>query len=327
MFATAIRAAALALGLAAPALAHADVLIRDWTPDDAIHVEQHSTDNGAVCLFRLTDPQTGTFLAVGKDSVGGTSLVVGYKGGFTTGGTITFTVDNNIPIPKNGIAQPTGIITFTLDPLKFAMPFKIENGWLISRHPAGGDNAFLRTLYNGNSLNIAAGPAQGTIPLAGSATALVVLDRCRDAIVAQRMTPAAPASPVANEAALTADGFGTFLVEASINGSAPLQFTLDTGATSVSIPQGVADQLIAAGKLAPADYRQDVTVHLADGSKIQKRIYMLRSVTIGGRTVADVECTVGGSGTSMLLGQSVLRRFKSWSIDNARNVLVLGAPA
>jgi predicted aspartyl protease len=50
-------------------------------------------------------------------------------------------------------------------------------------------------------------------------------------------------------------------------------------------------------------------------------------VAVAGRTVHDVRCLVGEDNTSLLLGQAFLRRFKSWTVDNARHVLVLGEPA
>ena len=53
------------------------------------------------------------------------------------------------------------------------------------------------------------------------------------------------------------------------------------------------------------------------------QLYILHSVTIAGRTVYDVPCVVGDDNTSMLLGQSVLQKFRSWSIDNERQVLLL----
>jgi hypothetical protein len=47
-------------------------------------------------------------------------------------------------------------------------------------------------------------------------------------------------------------------------------------------------------------------------------------VTIGDHTVDNVHCSVGNNNTTPLLGQEVLSKFKSWSIDNQRHVLVIG---
>ena len=51
------------------------------------------------------------------------------------------------------------------------------------------------------------------------------------------------------------------------------------------------------------------------------------SVTIGGHTVSNVLCTIGGSNDPLLLGQTVLRKFKSWSVDNQHHVLYVNDTA
>jgi clan AA aspartic protease (TIGR02281 family) len=118
---------------------------------------------------------------------------------------------------------------------------------------------------------------------------------------------------------------GGYDIMVTLNGR-PLNFTLDTGATAVVIPQNIADRLMADGSLTTADYLGPGTASLADGSQKTINRYKLRSVTVGGRTVSNVICNVDAPGSSLLLGQSFLLRFKSWSVDNARGVLVLGEP-
>jgi predicted aspartyl protease len=66
-----------------------------------------------------------------------------------------------------------------------------------------------------------------------------------------------------------------------------------------------------------------VTSTLADGRKVINNLYTLPSLTIAGVTVHNVHCVVVQSGGGYLLGQAVLKKFKSWSIDNERHVLVL----
>jgi hypothetical protein len=43
------------------------------------------------------------------------------------------------------------------------------------------------------------------------------------------------------------------------------------------------------------------------------------------RCVYDVPCVVGDDNTSMLLGQSVLQKFRSWSVDNKNGRFVVGS--
>jgi len=102
-----------------------------------------------------------------------------------------------------------------------------------------------------------------------------------------------------------------------------MNFTLDSGAAGLSIQHRVADQLISEGRLAPADFRRVITSVLADNRKVLAQLYILKAVTIAGRTIYDVPCIVGDDNSMMLLGQSVLKKFKSRSIDNERQVLML----
>ena len=64
-------------------------------------------------------------------------------------------------------------------------------------------------------------------------------------------------------------------------------------------------------------------MQLANGSSVVARIYNLRRVKVGDREVANVMTAVYPGHDPRLLGQSFLKRFKSWSIDNAHRQLVL----
>jgi predicted aspartyl protease len=50
---------------------------------------------------------------------------------------------------------------------------------------------------------------------------------------------------------------------------------------------------------------------------------MIHSIEVGGHKVRDVLASVAYGRGQLLLGQSFLRRFKSWSINNGRKVLIL----
>ena len=77
------------------------------------------------------------------------------------------------------------------------------------------------------------------------------------------------------------------------------------------------------GELTPADERGFGTAILADGSRVRAERVMLHSIQVGGHTVKNVLASVTDTQGSLLLGQSFLARFKSWSIDNERSVLIL----
>jgi clan AA aspartic protease (TIGR02281 family) len=116
---------------------------------------------------------------------------------------------------------------------------------------------------------------------------------------------------------------GLYEVRVTINGMGSFMFEIDSGATSVTIPVSGFMQMVKAGMIQRADYQGKAVSTLADGSNVISLVFHLASMSVGGRTVSDVRCLVVKDGGSYLLGQSFLQKFRSWSIDNARSVLVL----
>jgi len=116
---------------------------------------------------------------------------------------------------------------------------------------------------------------------------------------------------------------GTYVVPVVINDAITLDFTVDSGASDVTIPVDVVTTLIRAGTIRGADFIGEKTYVLADGSKVKSRTFRIRSLAVGDRVVQDVVGSVAPASGTLLLGQSFLGRFKSWSIDNGRHALVL----
>jgi clan AA aspartic protease (TIGR02281 family) len=129
-----------------------------------------------------------------------------------------------------------------------------------------------------------------------------------------------PSSPV--EVPLKNNG-GTFVVPVQINGAITLDFTIDSGASDVSVPADVFSTLTRTGTIKTADISGEQTYVLADGSKSQSVVFNIRSIKVGNRFVENVRGSVAPVRGSLLLGQSFLKRFKSWSIDNTKHELVL----
>lgn len=116
---------------------------------------------------------------------------------------------------------------------------------------------------------------------------------------------------------------GTFTVPVEVNERVTLRFVVDSGASDVNIPSDVVAGMLASGALSRSDFLGRRDYVLADGSRISAETFRIRSLRIGGRVVEDVVATAGGLSSPFLLGQSFLRRLKSWSIDNANDTLVL----
>jgi len=116
---------------------------------------------------------------------------------------------------------------------------------------------------------------------------------------------------------------GTLQVPVVINGKTSFNFTVDSGATDVSIPANIFFSLTNAGTVSPQDFLDEQAYKLADGTTEFSRRFRIRSLRVGNLELRDVIASVVPSAGSLLLGQSFLSRLKSWSIDNERQVLLI----
>jgi predicted aspartyl protease len=133
------------------------------------------------------------------------------------------------------------------------------------------------------------------------------------------------ASPIVggrSEIALHGVG-GTFTVPVLINGAITLDFTIDSGAADVSIPADVVMTLMRTGTIDRSDFLGNRTYVMADGSTAPSPTFRIRSLRVGDHEVRNVTGSIAPVKGGLLLGQSFLRQFGSWSIDNRRGVLVL----
>jgi tetratricopeptide (TPR) repeat protein len=137
-----------------------------------------------------------------------------------------------------------------------------------------------------------------------------------------------PIAPVSGAQATTAiipmvqDG-GTFRVPVTINGQLTLKFVVDSGASDVSIPADVVMTLVRTETIADGDFLGKQAYTLADGSTVPSQRFVIRSLKVGDRLLENVTGSIAPVAGSLLLGQSFLSRFKSWSIDNQRQALIL----
>jgi clan AA aspartic protease (TIGR02281 family) len=116
---------------------------------------------------------------------------------------------------------------------------------------------------------------------------------------------------------------GTFVVPVFINGTITLNFVVDSGAADVAVPADVVGTLIRAGTIEKSDFTGKQTYVLADGSAAPTSTFVIRSLKVGDILIENVKGSVSPAAGSLLLGQSFLQRFKSWSMDNNKHVLVL----
>ena len=116
---------------------------------------------------------------------------------------------------------------------------------------------------------------------------------------------------------------GTYVVPVLINDAITLDFVVDSGASDVSIPADVVSTLIRTKTIGPSDFVGRQTYVMADGSEAPSDVFIIRSLKVGNCIVHNVRASIASPKATLLLGQSFLQQFNSWSIDNARHALVL----
>ena len=116
---------------------------------------------------------------------------------------------------------------------------------------------------------------------------------------------------------------GTYKIPVIVNKTITLKFVVDSGASDVSIPADVVGTLLQTGTLQELDFVGVQIYKLADGSTLPSARFRIKSLTVGDTVVENVTAGITPVEGSLLLGQSFLSRFKSWSMDNAKQALVL----
>jgi TPR repeat protein len=142
----------------------------------------------------------------------------------------------------------------------------------------------------------------------------------------QPVTQAAPQPATVSASTLTVTlrrQSGVLMVPAVLNDAVSANFVVDSGASDVVIPENVLQELRKANKFKDADFTGKQLFKIADGSVVEAKTFVLRSVSVSNRMLTNVRVSVVPINATPLLGQSFLQRFASWSIDNERQVLLL----
>ena len=116
---------------------------------------------------------------------------------------------------------------------------------------------------------------------------------------------------------------GIYVVPVLINDAITLNFVVDSGAAHVSIPADVVMTLMRTGTIKNTDFLGEQTYELADGSTVPSQTFRIKSLKVGNKVLENVVGSIASAKGSLLLGQSFLSRFKSWSVDNSKHTLLL----
>ena len=116
---------------------------------------------------------------------------------------------------------------------------------------------------------------------------------------------------------------GVYEVACTIN-NLPLKFIFDTGASSVSISSVEASFMLKNGYLKEEDMKGKEYFSTATGEIHEGTIIRLRKIKIGDAVLRNVDASVAHNQQApLLLGQSVLERFGTITIDNINSKLII----
>lgn len=116
---------------------------------------------------------------------------------------------------------------------------------------------------------------------------------------------------------------GVYAVPLQLNRHVVLYGIVDSGASDISIPADILKAMKDDKILSESDFLDEKTYVMADGSKVAAKRYLIKSVRVGEKELNDVTISSTTKNGVILLGQSFLGRFKSWSIDNKDHALIL----
>lgn len=126
-------------------------------------------------------------------------------------------------------------------------------------------------------------------------------------------------APTATPIYLDRDG-RTVRVDVRI-GSITERMVIDTGATGLSIPVWIADNLLWRREAVEAP---SAIMTLANGQEEVRRGVKVWSVTVGAHTLPDVYATVAPHDAEPLLGFPVLNQAGRFTIDTIAGLLIMG---
>ena len=125
------------------------------------------------------------------------------------------------------------------------------------------------------------------------------------------------------EVPITRKAGGTFNVDCSVNGLA-LNMIFDTGASDVSISKVEADFMLKNNYLSMSDIKGKQYYQTADGGISEGTVITVKEVRIGDAVLHNVDASVVKSQKApLLLGESVLQKFGTFTVDNINSKLII----
>ena len=132
-----------------------------------------------------------------------------------------------------------------------------------------------------------------------------------------------PKDTLITEVAISRRSGGTFEIPCTVNGL-DLHMLFDTGASDVTISSVEANFMFKNDYLSMKDIKGKKYYQIANGDLSEGTVITLREVKVGDAVLRNVDASVVRSQKApLLLGQSVLERFGTITIDNINSKLII----
>lgn len=117
---------------------------------------------------------------------------------------------------------------------------------------------------------------------------------------------------------------GVKWIEVDVNGEFTVPMILDSGCSTTLISIAEARYLYEKGCITQDDVLGMTQAQIADGSIVNNMVINLRQIIIGGKIICyNVKATVSNNAQApLLLGNEVLDRAPSYSVDNIKNQII-----
>ena len=115
-------------------------------------------------------------------------------------------------------------------------------------------------------------------------------------------------------------------VQVSLNG-VPFNMWWDTGASITSISALELAKLAKEGKIDEDDYVQTITTRIADGTRVDAEVYLIKELYIKGENdkylvVYNIHATVSDNlNAPLLIGQNVIQQLPKHSFNESKSVI------
>lgn len=98
---------------------------------------------------------------------------------------------------------------------------------------------------------------------------------------------------------------------------------LDCGATDILIPETFLKELLQDSLVEEKNYLGKGKYELANGSVIECKRYLVNNLVVGKFNISDVIIAAVDKPITILVGRTLLNKFRKWNVDNEKNWLIL----